>query len=65
MKTAPQTVCGALAFSLATFTVLPSATLAATSSTPQLCANCRAAPSPIVGAGLPALAIGIGYGITG
>ena len=61
MKTALQIVCGAWALSLATVTVLPSSAFAAT---PVACSTCyRGAPGPIMGAGLPVLAIGIGYGV--
>jgi len=58
MKTALQIVCGALALSVATLIVLPSSASAATPTTVY-----RGAPGPIMGAGLPVLAIGIGYGV--
>jgi hypothetical protein len=58
MKTALQIVCGAWALSLATATALPSSAFAAT-PVPSY----RGAPGPIMGAGLPVLAIGIGCGV--
>ena len=45
MKTALQTVCGALALSLATLTVLPSSALAATP--PSVCSRKRVSAEPL------------------
>jgi hypothetical protein len=56
----------AAAFLMTTFSLLPltTGTLAQTNSPPLPCSTCKAAPGPIIGAGLPLLAAGgIGYGV--
>ena len=53
----------ALAFFLAVLALPLFTTLTLAQPVPVPCSNCKGAPVPLIGAGLPGLAVGIGYGV--